>query len=96
MMDIDYIKLIHEHLEGSNDKNVCDYLLADEQYQKASKLEQELFEQYEELIDQTQEQRDLMEKWMDATHATGAAYAAVLFRLGMQSCFSLLRQLGDL
>ena len=80
MLDIDYFTLIHEHLEETSDKNILDYLLANEQYQKSSKAQRELYEQLEEEMGLTKEQEALQSNWMDATHATGAAYAIVLFR----------------
>ena len=50
----------------------------------------------DEEMNLSKEQEAPLSSWVDAPHATGAAYARALFQLGMQSCFSLLMKLADL
>lgn len=57
--------------------------------------ENELSEQYKKL-DFADEQRKIITQWIDAIQAQNSAYTAVVFRMGMQYCFSLLIQLADL
>lgn len=57
--------------------------------------EKELNEQYKKL-DLSNEQRKVIMQWIDAIQAQESAYAAVVFRMGMQFSFSLLFQLSNL
>lgn len=54
-----------------------------------------LSEQYKKL-NLSDEQRKVITQWIDAIQAQESAYTAVVFRMGMQFCFSLLTQLVDL
>ena len=67
----------------------------DADYLEAMMLENKLNDQYQEL-DLSYEQRKLIMQWTDAIQAQQSAYTAVVFRMGMQLCFSLLMQLADL
>ncbi|MGN0245376.1 MAG: hypothetical protein ACI4DK_05375 [Lachnospiraceae bacterium] len=58
-------------------------------------LENELNDQYENL-DLSDGQKNVTIQWIDAIHAQEATYTVVVFRMGMQYCFSLLMQLTDL
>lgn len=57
--------------------------------------ENKLNEQYKNL-GLSDEQRKVIMQWIDAIQAQDSAYTAVVFRMGMQCCFSLLMQLADL
>lgn len=64
-------------------------------YLEAATKETELGQQFKEL-DLSDEQRKIIMQWTDAIQAQESAYTAVVFRMGMQCCFSLLMQLADL
>jgi len=57
--------------------------------------ENELNEQYKKL-DLSEEHRKIIALWINALQAQNSAYTAVVFRMGMQFCFSLLMQLANL
>ena len=56
--------------------------------------EKERNEQYKKL-DLSYEQRKVIMQWINAIQAQESAYTAVVFRMGIQLCFSLLMQLAD-
>ncbi len=62
---------------------------------EAAMQEKDLNKQYKKL-DLSNEQRKVIMQWIDAIQAQESAYAAIVFRMGMQCCFSLLIQLTDL
>ncbi len=95
MMNTDFFQLLYTHLEERTFQNVYEQLKEDEEYQEATKAEQVLFQQYEEL-GLSEKQCHIIEEWTDAIHAKNAAYSTVIFRMGMQCCFSLLIQQADL
>ena len=51
--------------------------------------------QYDNL-DLSDEQRKVINHWIDAIHAQDEAYTTVVFRMAMQCCFALLLELADL
>ncbi|MDE7333386.1 MAG: hypothetical protein K2O16_14370 [Lachnospiraceae bacterium] len=61
---------------------------------KAAMQEKERNEQYKKL-DLSYEQRKVIMQWINAIQAQESAYTAVVFRMGIQLCFSLLMQLAD-
>ena len=67
----------------------------DADYLKATIQENELNEQYEKL-NLSDEQRNVIMQWIDAIQAQEATYSVIVFRMGMQCCFSLLMLLADL
>lgn len=67
----------------------------DADYLEATMKENELSVQYQQL-NLSDEQHKVITQWMDAIQAQESAYTAVVFRMGMQLCFSLLMQLTDL
>ena len=67
----------------------------DADYLEAPMKENELSVQYQQL-NLSDEQHKVITQWMDAIQAQESAYTAVVFRMGMQLCFSLLMQLTDL
>lgn len=69
--------------------------MQDVDYLKFSQQEQKFSDQYDNL-DLSNEQRKVIDKWINAIHAQDEAYTAVVFRMAMQRCFSLLMQLADL
>ena len=75
--------------------NVFEQLKQDENYQEASRAEDRLSKRYKNL-ELTEEQQKDVEKWIESIHAENAAYSMVIFRMGMQCCFSLIVQLADL
>ena len=95
MIDTKIFDMLYSYLEERSDNNVRSQLNADTEYQKALTKECECYQQYENL-NLSEEQCKVIEKWVDAVTATNSAYSAVIFRMGMQCCFSLLMQLADL
>ena len=61
---------------------------------KAAMQEKERNEQYKK-HDLSYEQRKVIMQWINAIQAQESAYTAVVFRMGIQLCFSLLMQLAD-
>ena len=86
---------VYTHLEERSFNNVYERLKQDEEYQEALRVERILFEQYEGL-ELLEEQCKNIEQWTDAIHVKNAAYSMVIFRMGIQCCFSLLTELADL
>ena len=95
MINTDFFQLFYTHLEERSFHNVYEELKQDEEYQEVLQVERMLFEQYEGLK-LSEEQRKVIEQWTDTIHAKNAAYSMVIFRMGMQCCFSLLMELADL
>ena len=95
MMNTDFFQLLYTHLEERSFNNVYEQLKQDDEYQEALRAENILFEQYEDL-ELSEEQCKVIEQWTDASHAKNAAYSMVIFRMGMQCCFSLLMELTGL
>ena len=94
-MDIDFWNLLYNHLEERHYNNFYQNVKQDADYLKATIQENKLNEQYEKL-NLSDEQRNVIMQWIDAIHAQESTYSAVVFRIGMQCCFSLLMQLADL
>ena len=94
-MDNDFWNLLFNHLEERRYNNVCQNAKQDVDYLKATQLEQELSNCYDKL-DLSDEQRNVIDRWVDAIQAQEATYSIIVFRMGMQCCFSLLMQLADL
>lgn len=94
-MDKDFFNLLFNHLEERRYNNVCQNAKQDADYLKATQLEQELSNCYDQL-DLSDEERNVIDSWIDAIQAQEAAYSVIVFRMGMQCCFSLLMQLADL
>ena len=94
MIDMDIFQLLYNHLEELHYNNICQNAKQDANYFKATMLENELNDQYENL-DLSDEQKNVIMQWIDAIHAQEAAYKVVAVRMGMQCCFSLLMQLAD-
>ena len=95
MMNMDIFQLFFNYLEERPYNNVYQNVKQDTDYLDAAMKETELSQQFKEL-DLSDEQRRIIIQWTDAIQAQESAYTAVVFRLGMQSCFSLLMQLADL
>ena len=95
MRDMDFFQLIHYHLEERQTNNIQSNLQKDIEYLKATQLESELCNQYDRL-DLTDEQRNVINQWIDAINAQDCAYTAVVFRMAMQYGFSILLELMDL
>lgn len=93
--DMDFFQLIHYHLEERQTNNIQSNLQKDIEYLKATQLKSELCNQYDRL-DLTDEQRKVINQWIDAIHAQECAYTAVVFRMEMQCRFALLLELADL
>lgn len=62
---------------------------------KFSQQEQKFSDQYDNL-DLSDEQRKVINHWIDAIHPQNEAYTTVVFRMEMQCCFSLIMALTDL
>ena len=95
MRDTDFSQLLFMHLEERELNNVYQNLQQDIDYLEAASKEVALCEQYENL-DLSEEERNIIKKWIAAIHAQNAAYTSVVFRMAMQGCFSLLMQLAGL
>lgn len=95
MIDMDIFQLLYNHLEERHYNNICHNAKQDANYLKATTLENELNDQYENL-DLSDEQRKVINHWIDAIHAQDEAYTTVVFRMAMQCCFALLLKLADL
>lgn len=92
--DTDFSQLLFMHLEEREHNNVYQNLQQDTEYLDAT-AEEALCDQYENL-DLSEEQRNIIKKWIVSIHAQNAAYTSVVFRMAMQCCFSLPMQLADL
>lgn len=88
-------QLFFNYLEERPYNNIHQNVKQDVDYLEATIQENELSEQYKKL-DLSEEQRKIIALWIDAIQAQNSAYTAVVFRMGMQFCFSLLMQLADL
>lgn len=95
MRDTDFSQLLFMYLEEREHNNVYQNLQQDIDYLEATAEEEAFCEQYENLH-LSEEQRNIIKKWIASIHAQNAAYTSVVFRMGMQCCFSLLMQLADL
>lgn len=95
MIDTKIFDLLYSYLEERSDNNVQSQLNTDSDYQKVLTEECECYQQYENL-NLPNEQCKIIEDWVDAVTTTNSAYSSVIFRMGMQCCFSLLVQLADL
>lgn len=94
MIDTKIFDMLYSYLEERADNNVGSQLNTDPGYQNALAEECELYQQYESL-NLSEEQCKVIEKWVDAVTTTNSTYSSVMFRMGMQFCFSLLMQLAD-
>ncbi len=95
MMNIDIFQLFLNYLTERHHNNIYHNIQQDTDYLEASMKGNALSEQYKKL-DLSDEQRKIITQWIDAIQAQESAYTAVVFRMGMQFCFSLLIQLADL
>lgn len=95
MMNIDIFQLFFNYLEERPYNNIHQNVKQDIDYLEAAIQENKLNEQYQKL-NLSDEQRKVIMQWTDAIQAQESAYTAVVFRMGMQLCFSLLMQLADL
>ncbi len=94
-MSMNIFQLFFNYLEERPYNNIYQNVKQDADYMEATMQEKELNEQYKKL-DLSNEQRKVIMQWIDAMQAQESAYAAVVFRMSMQCCFSLLMQLSDL
>lgn len=95
MMNMDIFQLFFNYLEERPYNNVYQNVKQDTDYLDAAMKETELSQQFKEL-DLSDEQRKIIMQWIDAIQAQESAYTAVVFRMGIQCCFSLLMELADL
>ncbi len=95
MMNMDIFQLFFNYLEERPYNNVYQNMKQDSDYLEAATKETELSQQFKEL-DLSDEQRKIIIQWTDSIQAQESAYTAVVFRLGMQLCFSLLMQLFNM
>ena len=95
MMNIDIFQLFFNYLEERPYNNIHQNVKQDADYLEATTRENELNEQYKRL-NLSDEQHKVITQCMDAIQAQNSAYTSVVFRMGMQLCFSLLMQLADL
>lgn len=95
LMNMNIFQLFFNYLEERPYNNIHQNVKQDADYLEAMMLENKLNDQYQQL-DLSDEQRKIIMQWIDAIQAQESAYTAVVFRMGMQFCFSLLMQLADL
>ena len=96
MIDTKIFDMLYSYLEERSDNNnVRSQLNVDPEYQNALAEEYELYQKYENL-NLSKEQCKVIENWVDAITVQNSIYSSLLFRMGMQCCFSLLMQLADL
>ena len=95
MVNMDIFQLFFNYLEERLYNNVYQNVKQDADYLEAAAKETKLSQQFKEL-DLSDEQRKIIMRWTDAIQAQESAYTAVVFRMGMQLCFSLLMQLFNL
>ena len=94
-MDNDIFNLLYNYLEERQNDNISQNVRKDADYLKATHQEQKLHSQYENL-NLSAEQRTVILDWIDAITEQNEAYTAVVFRMAIQCCFSLLLKLADL
>ena len=95
MMNMDIFQLFFNYLEERPYNNIHQNVKRDVDYLEATMKENELNEQYKKL-NLSAEQQKIITQWIDAIQAQNSAYTTVVFRMGMQLCFSLLMQLANL
>lgn len=95
IMNMDIFQLCFNYLEERPYNNIHQNVQQDADYLEAAIQENKLNEQYQKL-NLSDEQRKVIMQWTDAIQAQESAYTAVVFRMGMQLCFSLIMQLADL
>lgn len=95
MMNMDIFQLFFNYLEERPYNNIHQNVKQDADYLEATMKENELNAQYEKL-NLSDDQQKIIVQWIDAIQAQNSAYTAIVFRMGMQFCFSLLMQLADL
>ena len=93
-MNMDIFQLFFNYLEERPYNNIHQNVKQDADYLESTMKENELNEQYKRL-NLSDEQHKIITQWIDAIQAQESAYTAVVFRMGMQLCFSLLIQLAD-
>ena len=92
MEDIDFLKAIYNYMGNQTPGGIRDILKADSYYQESLAEERRLYELYE-LMDLSEMQRDMIEDLIEAIYAQSADYSLTLYKLGMQNCYQLLKQL---
>lgn len=95
MMNMNTFQLFLNYLTERHNNNIYQNIQQDADYLEAPMKENELNEQYKKL-NLSDEQRKIITQWIDAIQAQNSTYTAVVFRMGMQFCFSLLMQLANL
>lgn len=95
MMNMDIFQLFFNYLEERPYNNIHQNVKQDADCLESAMRENELNEQYKRL-NLSDEQHKVITQCMDAIQAQNSAYTSVVFRMGMQLCFSLLMQLADL
>ncbi len=94
MMDMDIFQLFFNYLEERPYNYIYQNVNQDVNYLEATMQENKINDQRKKL-DLSDEQRKVIMQWIDAIQAQESAYTAVVFRMGMQCCFSLLMELAD-
>lgn len=82
MINTEIFDLLYNYPEERPVNNVLNQLHSDNDYQQASTEENKLSEQYESL-NLSDEQRRIINQWVESITAKNAAYSAVVFRMGM-------------
>lgn len=94
-MDNDIFYVLYNYLEERHHNSIYQNAKQNSDYLKTTQLEKELSKQYDAL-NLSDEQRNIIDRWIDAIHAQESAYNAIVFRVAMQCCFSILLELADL
>lgn len=94
MMNMDIVQLFFNFLEERPYDNIHQNIKQNADYLETTIQENKFNEKYQQL-DLSNEQKKVIMQCTDAIQAQESAYTAVVFRMGMQFCFSLLMQLAD-
>ena len=80
-------------MENQTPGGIRDILKTDSYYQESLAEERRLYELYE-LMELSEIQQNLIENLIEAIYAQSADYSLALYKLGMQNCYHLLKQLS--
>lgn len=92
MIDTETFDLLYTHLEKRTINSVRDNLNSDANYQYAMTKKCDFYQKYENL-NLPKEQCLFIEEWTDAITSRNATYSAIVFRMGMQCCFSNVKKI---
>ena len=86
MMNTDIFQLFLNHLTERPYNNIYQNVKQDTDYLEATIQENKLNEQCKKL-DLSDEQRNVIDRWIDAIQTQEATYSVIVFRMSIQCCF---------